>query len=204
MKSRFPGSFFLYIFIMIEIGHTITSLDVVCEKFECDLETCKGACCVEGDGGAPLEPGEIDRLTLSLPSILPYLAPNGKTTIAEKGFHYTDPDGDEVTMLIDNRECVFTIFHNNIAMCGIEKAYNDGASSIKKPISCYLYPIRLTRYPTFEAVNYHRWSICKCARTLGKKHNTRVFEFLKAPLIEKYGTEWYAVLEQIVAENKGF
>lgn len=189
---------------MIEIDKTIVSLDVVTKRFACDLSVCKGACCVEGDGGAPLLEEEIPKIVENLPHILPYLTEKSKQTITEKGVFYIDEDGDKLTILNDGAECAFTIEENGITFCGIEKAFNEGKISYRKPISCYLYPIRVSKYSSFEAVNYHTWNICKCARTKGSKENIKVYEFLKAPLTEAYGSEWYAVLEQVVKENNGF
>jgi len=189
---------------MIEIDGTITSIDVVREKFVCDIDTCKGACCVEGDGGAPLEDSEIVILSNHLHSILPFVAPSGKTIIMEKSFYYTDNDGDKVTMLVGGKECVFACFEDGVASCGIEKAYLGGLIPFRKPISCYLYPIRITRYASYDAVNYHRWSVCACACKKGKNEGVRVHEFLKKPLVEHFGEEWYKVLCQVAIDNDFF
>ena len=189
---------------MIEIDKTIVSLDVVTKRFVCDLKECKGACCIEGDGGAPLEDAEIDKITKYLPHILPYLNEISKQTIEQKGVYIKDDDGDKLTMLNPGLECSFSIIENGIMFCGIEKAFNEGKIQFRKPISCYLYPIRLTKYTRFEAVNYHSWNICKCAREKGKTEDIRVYEFLKKPLIEKFGQEWYDVLDSIVKANNGF
>jgi len=189
---------------MIEIDKTIVSLDVVTKRFVCDLNKCKGACCIEGDGGAPMEDAEIDLIAENLPIIMSYLNDMSKQTIEQNGFYNIDDDGDKLTMLNPGLECSFSIIDNGILFCGIEKAFNEGKIPFRKPISCYLYPIRLTKYTQFEAVNYHTWKICQCAREKGKKENVRVYEFLKQPLIEKFGEEWYSVLETIIKENNGF
>ena len=189
---------------MIEIDKTIVSLDVVTKRFVCDLKKCKGACCIEGDGGAPLEDVEADKIAEYLPDILPYLSKQSIETIAQKGIYEIDEDGDKLTVLNPGLECSYSIVENGIMFCGIEKAFNDGKIPFRKPISCYLYPIRLTKYTAFEAVNYHTWSICKHAREKGKKDNVKVYEFLKAPLIEKFGQEWYENLEKVIADNDGF
>mgnify|MGYP001806812733 CR=1 FL=1 len=187
---------------MIEIDNTITSFDVVSEKFTCDLKTCKGACCIEGDGGAPLEDDEISCISENLQLILPYIANAGKEMIMKKGFFYEDSDKDKVTMLVNNKECVFTVFDDGIASCGIERAFIDGKINFKKPISCHLYPIRISKLVNHDALNYNKWEICKCARVLGEKTNLRIYEFLKEPLIRKYGKEWYDVLCEVVKENE--
>jgi len=189
---------------MIEIDKTIVSLDVVTKRFVCDLKKCKGACCIEGDGGAPLEDAEINQIIEYLPLIIPYLSEESKQKITQNGFYEIDDDGDKLTILNSGLECSFSIVENGIMFCGIEKAFNEGKIPFRKPISCYLYPIRLTKYTQFEAVNYHKWNICQYAREKGKKENIHVYEFLKAPLIEKFGQEWYEVLEKVIADNKGF
>lgn len=189
---------------MIEIDKTIVSLDVVTKRFVCDLTKCKGACCIEGDGGAPLEDSEIEQIFKYLEVISPYLTEISRQTIAEKGLFEVDDDGDKLTVLNPGLECAYSIIENGIMFCGIEKAFNEGKIPFRKPISCYLYPVRLTKYTQFEAVNYHKWNICRCAREKGSKENVRVYEFLKAPLIEKFGQEWYDVLDSVVKENNGF
>jgi len=189
---------------MIEIDKTIVSLDVVTKRFVCDLKKCKGACCIEGDGGAPLEDAEVDKITEYLPAILPYLNEQSRQTIEQNGIFDVDDDGDKLTVLNPGLECSFSIVENGIMFCGIEKAFNEGKIPFRKPISCYLYPIRLTKYTQFEAVNYHTWDICKHAREKGKKDNVKVYEFLKTPLIEKFGQEWYNNLEKVIADNNGF
>jgi len=184
--------------VMIEIGNTLVSIDVVKEEFICNIKKCKGVCCVEGDSGAPVNKEEIKFLQDNIGSILPYLSEEGKKAIEEKGVYYTDIEKDDVTTLINGSECAFTVFENGTAQCGIEKAWSDGESSFRKPISCHLYPVRITKYKDFEAVNYDRWDICSDACVLGKQEKVKVFEFLKDPLTKLYGEEWYTTLEETV------
>lgn len=181
---------------MIQIDNTIISLDVIEQTFVCDLSQCKGACCVEGDSGAPLEDNEIEQIEANLENILKFLPEKSVNIIREKGFYFIDNDGDKVTQLVNNKECVFAYFDNGIALCGIETAYKNKQSSIKKPISCYLYPIRLTKYSSFVAVNYHKWDICATAIEKGKKTNIHVYETCKNALIQHFGQEWYDKLIQ--------
>ncbi len=176
---------------MLQIGDAIVSFDVIEKKFICDISKCHGACCIEGDSGAPLEEDEKQILEDIYPKIKPYLTPKGIEEIERQGTSVIDFDGDLVTPIINKRECVYTIFEDGIALCGIEKAYRDGIIDYMKPISCQLYPIRIDKYPEFEAVNYNKWKICKAARELGHKVGTPVYVFLKEPLIRKYGEEWY-------------
>lgn len=182
---------------MLQIGSTLVSLDLIQEHFMCDLEQCKGACCVEGDSGAPLEEAELEQLENSLPAVLPYLTEAGKASLKEYGAYVLDTDGDYVTPLVEgNRECAYTIFKGGIASCGIEKAWNDGKVSFRKPVSCHLYPVRIQSLKDYDAVNYHKWSICSPGCRLGKKNGMPLYVFLKDALIRKYGEDWYRELDE--------
>lgn len=184
---------------MIEVGGVLLHEDVVKENFVCNLNKCKGACCLEGDSGAPLNADELDILTEIYPKVKPYMTAKGIATVEREGAYVTDFDGDYTTPCVDkNKECAYVIFENGITKCAIEKAYEQGDISWKKPISCHLYPIRITKYPEFDVLNYDRWNICSPACTFGNELKVRVHEFLKAPLIRKYGEEWYAELEDFV------
>ncbi len=182
---------------MIKVGEVLISDDIRDKEFVCNLEKCKGACCVEGDFGAPLEEGELEVLREIYPAVKPYLTPEGIRTIEKEGTHTIDDDGEFCTPVINGRECVYSSYDKKgILKCGIEQAYNDGKIKWKKPISCHLYPIRVTSKKHFEALNYHKWHICSPACALGKELQVPVYKFLKDPLIRKYGADWYAELEQ--------
>ena len=187
---------------MISIGNTIVSEEVIKKQFSCDLSKCHGDCCVEGDAGAPLDVDEISQLEDYIDRILPYMTDKGREVIKKNGVYDYDEDGELVTPLVNDRECAFVYFENNIALCAIEKAYRDKAIPNIKPISCSLYPIRITEYKDFEAVNYHHWDICDLARIKGKKEKIAVYEFLKEPLIRKYGKDWYKTLEEEVNSGR--
>lgn len=177
---------------MLQIQDTLVSLDIVERFFCCDLDKCLGECCIEGDAGAPVTSEEKKILQDILPEIWDDLLPAAQRVIDEKGVSYTDDEGDEVTQIIDGRNCVFSYYGpNGMCLCAIEKAYREGRIDFYKPISCHLYPLRLKEYDGFTAVNYHRWKICKCAEVLGRAKGVRVYEFLKAPLIRRFGQEWY-------------
>ncbi|MDR0814600.1 MAG: DUF3109 family protein [Bacteroidales bacterium] len=177
---------------MFQIGNAIVSRDIFEKKFVCDLRKCKGLCCVYGDSGAPLEENEITVLEKILPEVKPYMTPEGLAIVEKKGVFVTDGDGDKVTPLIGTQDdCVYAFYHKNIACCAIEKAYNEGKIDFQKPVSCHLYPIRITRYTDFEAVNYHQWHVCSDALTAGEKSGTPLYVFLKESLIRKYGQQWY-------------
>ena len=181
---------------MIEIEDTIVSLDIVEDYFLCDLARCKGACCVEGDSGAPLEKEELAKLEAVLPEVWNDLSPKAQEIIKRQGVAYIDTEGDIVTSIVDGKDCVFTCYDaEGTCKCAIEKAYREGRVDFYKPVSCHLYPIRVTQYRDFRAVNYHKWSVCKPAMILGKKENLRIYKFLKEPLIRKFGESWYQALD---------
>ena len=180
---------------MLQIDNTLISLDLIEKKFVCDLKSCHGECCIAGDSGAPLTIDEISILEKIYPKIEPYLSHEGKKIINEKGVFEVDIENDTVTPLINNKECAYLIYENNIAVCGIEKAYNDKKINFQKPISCFLYPVRIKEYKDFTAVNYDEWDICKPARILGEKTGTPVYKFLKEPLIKRFGKKWFENLE---------
>jgi hypothetical protein len=180
---------------MIQIYDTIVSLAVLEEEFLCDLSSCKGICCVEGDVGAPVEEEEVALLEEVLPVIWDDLSPKAKDVINKQGVVYIDRDGEFVTSIVQNEDCVFTCYdESGYCKCAIEKAYLEGKTGFYKPVSCHLYPIRVARYNGFRAVNYHRWSVCQAAIALGKKNGVKVYTFLKEPLIRKFGEEWYKQL----------
>lgn len=176
---------------MVEIDDKLLSLELFKNEFVCNLSACKGACCVEGNAGAPVEENEVQILKEIYPMVEPYLSEKGRQVIKEQGTS-VDGIGEKETPLIDGKECAYTVFgEDGSAHCGIEMAHLDGKIDWKKPISCHLYPIRVTRYTDFEALNYDRWSICSEACTLGAELKVPVYAFLKEPLIRKYGEEFY-------------
>lgn len=188
---------------MLQIDDTVISLDLLDEKFVCDLTSCKGICCIEGDDGAPLEPEEVKIIEDLLPVIWDDLSDVSKEVINRQGVSYIDQDGEPVTSIVNGAECVFTFVDSDgVCKCAIEKAYREGKTDFYKPISCHLYPVRLQKYNEFVAVNYHRWSVCSCARKLGGKLKVPVYKFLKEPLIRKFGPEWFEQLEIADSELK--
>lgn len=192
----------------VEIDGAVVAEDVMAREFVCNLSRCKGACCVHGDAGAPLEVEETQILEKEFGNIKPFLRPEGIQAIQEQGTWTKDPrDGEPVTPLVDNKECAYVVFDaEGTARCGIELAWKSGATAFQKPISCHLYPIRITKYKTFEAVNYHRWEICSPACELGAQLKIPVYVFLKNAIIRKYGEEWYQKLEEAAKqlENERF
>lgn len=188
---------------MIQIDDVIVSLDVLEERFCCNLEACNGECCIEGDAGAPVELDEVAELEEVLDVIWDDLSSEAQAVINKQGVVYTDCDGDLVTSIVNNKDCVFTCYdEKGGCYCAIEKAYREGKTKFYKPVSCHLYPIRVKDFGQFKGVNYHRWDVCKAAVLLGKKLDLRVYEFLKEPLIRKFGQAWYDELEDCVRELK--
>ena len=186
---------------MIQIDDKLISEDLFSEEFVCNLAKCKGICCVEGDAGAPLDEDETHILDEIYPKIKPYLRPEGIQAIEEQGTYTLDFEGDLVTPLVNNAECAYVIFdEKGYTKCAIEKAYEDGVINWQKPISCHLYPIRITEYSNFSAINYHEWNICSDACTLGKELGVKVYQFLKKPLIRKYGEKFYQTLSEAAEE----
>ena len=180
---------------MFEIDKTIVSIDVVEKKFVCDLEKCRGYCCVHGESGAPLENEEADILEDIYPHIRGFLRKEGIKAIEKQGTSVVDNDNERVTPLIMGKECAYAVFEKGIAGCGIEKAYEQGATGFRKPLSCHLYPIRIKKFHDFEAVNYDRWSICEPAREAGIRKNVPVFRFVREAIIRKFGAEYFKKLE---------
>jgi hypothetical protein len=191
---------------MIEIGRTIISRDIFEEHFLCDLLKCKGACCIEGDSGAPLTKEEAQLIETEFPAYSEYLSGKHKHEIEKLGFSVIDSDGDLVTPLINNRQCVYTYTdEKGILKCAIEKAFFDGKTTFRKPVSCHLFPIRITAYKRYDAVNYQELDICKPGKACGQLAKLPLYQFLKEPLIRKYGEEWYADVEIAAGylENEG-
>jgi hypothetical protein len=184
---------------MIEIGKTIVSLDVIESKFCCDLDQCKGACCIEGDSGAPLTVEEANTIEKLFPLFKEYLSAENIAEIEKQGFSLIDHDGDLVTPIVGKNECVFTFVNDKgITLCAIERAYFEKHTGFRKPVSCHLFPIRITEYKRFDGVNYEKLKICKAGRACGKINNLPLWKYLQEPLTRKYGEEWYNELKLIV------
>ena len=187
---------------MIAINDTLVSEELKTVYFSCDLSQCRGDCCVEGDAGAPLEEEEISVLEDYIDEIKPYMATEGRAVIEKNGVFDYDAGGEYVTPLVNDRECAFVYFENGISYCAIEKAWMEGKINFQKPISCHLYPVRLSKLKLHTAVNYDRWDICKMALIKGKRDNMPLYKFLKTPLTRKFGEAWYRKLEEAFESEK--
>lgn len=187
---------------MIQIDKTLVSDDLLERDFVCNLQQCKGACCVEGEAGAPLEKEELKELEKNFSQIKPYLNEKGLAEIERQGLYVEGWDGEWETPIIEGKECVYTVFDKQgKAACGIEKAYLEGKINWKKPISCHLYPVRVQQYSEFAAVNYHQWQNCDTACSLGEELSVPIYQFVKEALIRKFGMQWYDSLEQLAQEK---
>lgn len=183
---------------MLAVREILISEEILERKFVCDLNACKGACCIEGDAGAPLEDDETAILDDIYEDVKPFMEFDGIQAVEKIGKYEVDEEGDYVTPLVSaGGRCAYVVFDNGIAACAIEKAYNAGVVDFKKPISCHLYPIRIQKLPDYDALNYHRWHICQPACDCGAKLDVPVYKFLKEPLIRKYGSEWYEEIDEI-------
>lgn len=193
---------------MLQIQHTLVSLDLIEKFFVCDLDACLGACCIEGDAGAPVTESESQKLKEMWHMIKDDMAPRAVEAVMEEGVTYRDPDGDLVTQIVDGRDCVFTCYApGGKCLCALEKAFREKKMEDIKPISCRLYPVRIKEYEGFTAVNFHKWKICKSAETKGRQLKVRAYEFLKGPLTARFGKEWYEELELTAKEylkQKGY
>lgn len=186
---------------MFQLKNTIVSEEIIQRDFVCNLNACKGECCIAGEAGAPLEQEEVEILSSIYEEVKPFLRAEGIAAIDAQGTSITTAQGELETPLVNGAECAYVTFNDKgWASCGIENAFNAGKIDWRKPISCHLYPVRVQKYSSFAAVNYHRWPICDDACSLGKELKVPVYKFTKDALVRKFGEEWYAELERTAAE----
>jgi len=189
--------------MLIEIEDKVVSTQIFERKFVCDLNACKGACCIKGDAGAPLTEDEANILEESLSMITPYMREEGVEAVNKSGVFYIDQENEMATTLVNEEECAFVYFdEKGITKCAVEKAHNEGKINFKKPLSCHLYPIRVKKFDDFTAINYNSWDICEPACACGEELNVPVFRFLKEPIERAFGTSFYKELEIVDAELK--
>ena len=181
---------------MIIVDDCIISDNLADVRFCCDLAICKGACCVEGDCGAPLDEDEIPILQSILPEVQPYMSSKGIAAVQRDGVSCLDVEGQPCTTLVEGGECAFAVEENGLTLCAIEKAWRDGKIDFQKPISCHLYPVRIEDFGEFKALNYHEWDICRCAVAKGREEGIPLYRYLREPLIRRFGQQWYEELEE--------
>ena len=184
---------------MLIVGNVLVSEELIDKCFCCDLSQCKGACCVDGDLGAPVAPDEVAELEECYPDFQKYMTEEGVAVVENGGtFVFNGGDSFDTPLVESNDACAFAFYEDGVAKCAIEKCFLDGDIPFRKPISCYLYPIRVSRVGDYEALNYDHWSICRTAVENGERLHLPVYQFLREPLIDKYGAEWYSELEEMV------
>lgn len=195
MKNNLPP--------IIQVGDVLVSPDIFTEKFCCDLDSCKGICCIEGDAGAPILLDEVAGVEDVLDTVWADLSASAQAVLDKQGVAYIDSEGDLVTSIVGKKDCVFTCYHNNTCLCALEKAYRNKQTKFCKPISCALYPIREKALGNgLTGLNYHRWNICSCAVSKGQSLNLPLYKFLKEPLIRRFGVEWYNELCAVATQLK--
>lgn len=188
---------------MLQIGDVIVSFDVLTKEFSCDLSSCHGACCVEGDAGAPVTPDEVAQIEDLLPVIWDALDPEARRVIEQAGVSCLDPEGETVTQIVNGKDCVFTCHgEDGSCYCAIEKAYREGRCSFMKPVSCHLYPIRVRKLGGYWGLNYDRWDVCRAAVLKGQREHIPVYKYLEGPLVRRFGRDWFDELELTVSEMK--
>lgn len=186
---------------VLQVGDVIVSFDVLTEPFLCDVSRCHGACCIEGDAGAPLLIDEIAAIEEALPAVWPDLSPDAQAVIRRQGIAYADPEGELVTSIVGTRECVFALRdEHGCLQCALERAYRRGQTRFMKPVSCHLYPVRVGDFGQCRAVNYDRWTICRAAVERGRAAGLPLYRFLREPLVRRFGQAWYDELEIAVRE----
>ncbi len=189
---------------IIQVGDVLLSSEILTEKFCCDLSACKGQCCVEGDAGAPVTLDEIAEIEDSVDAVWSDLSASAQAVIDKQGVAYTDQEGDLVTSIVGGKDCVFTYYgERGCCLCALEKAYRAGKTRFCKPVSCALYPIREKKLGGgLVGLNYNRWDVCKMAIAKGIEENLPLYQFLRNPLIRRFGEDWYQELLDTVAELK--
>ena len=186
---------------IIQVGNVLVSPDIFTEKFCCDLDKCKGQCCVEGDAGAPVTLDEIGGIEDSLDTVWKDMNASAQAVVDKQGVAYVDQEGDLVTSIVNGKDCVFTCYENGCCLCALERAFRAKKTEFVKPISCALYPIRVKDFKNGTVgINYNRWDVCKDAVIKGKELNLPVYKFLEGPLTRRFGVEWYKELCEVAEQ----
>lgn len=184
--------------MILDIDDVLVSSDIITEHFCCDLDACKGICCVEGDAGAPVTLEEIAGIEDSLDSVWNDMTAQAQAVVDKQGVAYNDCDGELVTSIVGGKNCVFTCYEHDCCLCALERAQRAGKTDFVKPISCALYPIREKRFANGTvALNYHRWDVCQPAVKKGRELSLPIYRFLEGPLTRRFGKEWYDSLCEV-------
>lgn len=186
---------------ILQVGNVLVSPDILTEKFCCDLEKCKGVCCIEGDAGAPLTLDETMEIENALDVVWGDMSASAQAVVDRQGVAYTDRDGDLVTSIVGGKDCVFTCYEGGCCLCALERAHRSGKIGFVKPVSCALYPIRVKNFGNGTVgINYHRWEVCKDAVRKGRELDLPVYRFLEEPLVRRFGREWYEELAALAVQ----
>lgn len=184
--------------MILDIDDVLVSSDIITEHFCCDLDACKGICCVEGDAGAPVTLEEIAGIEDSLDSVWNDMTAQAQAVVDKQGVAYNDCDGELATSIVGGKNCVFTCYEHDCCLCTLERAHRAGKTDFVKPISCALYPIREKRFANGTvALNYHRWDVCQPAVKKGRELGLPIYRFLEGPLTRRFGKEWYDSLCEV-------
>lgn len=184
--------------MILDIDDVLVSSDIITEHFCCDLDACKGICCVEGDAGAPVTLEEIAGIEDSLDSVWNDMTAQAQAVVDKQGVAYNDCDGELVTSIVGGKNCVFTCYEHDCCLCALERAHRADKTDFVKPISCALYPIREKRFANGTvALNYHRWDVCQPAVKKGRELGLPIYRFLEGPLTRRFGKEWYDSLCEV-------
>ena len=188
---------------IVQVGNVLVSPDIFTEKFCCDLDKCKGQCCVEGDAGAPVTLDEIGGIEDSLDTVWKDMNASAQAVVDKQGVAYVDQEGDLVTSIVNGKDCVFTCYENGCCLCALERAYRAKKTEFVKPISCALYPIRVKDFKNGTVgINYNRWDVCKDAVIKGRELDLPVYKFLEGPLKRRFGVDWYNELCEVAEQVK--
>ena len=188
---------------IVQVGNVLVSPDIFTEKFCCDLDKCKGQCCVEGDAGAPVTLDEIGGIEDSLDTVWEDMSASAQAIVDKQGVAYVDQEGDLVTSIVNGKDCVFTCYENGCCLCALERAFRAKKTDFVKPISCALYPIRVKDFKNGTVgINYNRWDVCKDAVIKGRELDLPVYKFLEGPLKRRFGADWYKELCEVAEQVK--
>lgn len=187
---------------MFAVDHILVSDELLDAPFACNLGACLGGCCVQGDAGAPLEPEERAELERVFPKVKKYLRPEALRVIEEEGLWEETQPGRYATTCVGKAECVFVTYEGPIAKCAIQKAYFEGRVDFPKPVSCHLYPIRIQHFGDFDTLNYEQIPLCNPARKQGCRSGMQVVDYLREPLVRKYGKAWYEKFRETVGARR--
>ena len=186
---------------MFVVGDALISDDVLDAPFACHLGACLGACCVQGDSGAPLEPDERAVLETVVPRVRKYMRPEALKVVKQRGVWEEVDPGEYATTCVDDAECVFVTYEGPVAKCAIQKAHQAGRIDFPKPLSCHLFPLRIERIGDFDVINYEQITMCDSARAYGRRRGVDLVDALAEALVRKFGALWFDAFREACRER---